>query len=215
MGKPFFSLSYLGGSTNQLILRNIVVDDMGEAWEMLKRQVLAQSEVGRATLQLITYEKKDNANNPSGRTNIDLLANQAAQTVAGIGQIAVGYIDEAKVSGMLAAAQEKWELQHKIRALEDRLDAPPDDWVEKVMSAIERIGETPFGAMLAQRFLGGNLPAMPMANIAGTPDASATSMDEDLEATATILGVDEELLVKKIRQLVEQNPEGAKQLFST
>lgn len=220
IGAPYFTLSYAGGAANQVILRNTAVGDMDTAWEQLETQVLAQSEVGRATMHLIVYNKEKGANNPDGRTNIDMSPNQAAVGVAGIGSLQTGYFDESKIAGMIEEAKakerEKWEMERRIDDLEAQINAPSDDWTEKLMAGIERIGATPFGQMIAMKFLGGPLPQMPVGNVAGTPsavDESGDTFDEDIQSTAAILGVDDATLARKMRQLVESNPEAAKQIF--
>ena len=218
VGKPFFTLSYLGGNANQVIMRNTATDNMEEAWDLLKRQVLAQSEVGRATLYLFVY-KNGNANNPDGRTNIDITpGGMQPNGVAGFGSLPVGYVDENKINGMISAAREKWELEKRLEDLEAQINSP-NDWVDKAISGLERIGETQLGQMLAMKLLGITAPpVVPGARpVNGTPEQPGESADDtfedDIEATANMLGCDDITLARKLRQLVQNNPEMAKQLL--
>lgn len=216
VGSPFFTLSYLG-QANHVILRNTAVEDMGEAWDMLETQILAQAEYGRAQMHLITYKKSGGANNPDGRTNIDMQPLQEGRNMAGIGSTPGGYMDESKVQGILDKAREKWELEKRLEDLEAQINSP-NDWTEKLMEGIERIGNTPIGQMLAMKFLGAPLPQIPLAPIAGTPatddEGEADSFENDIEFTASMLGVNDTVLARRLRQMVEQNPELAKQLLS-
>lgn len=217
VGLPFFTLSYYGGSSNQVIMRNVAIEDMGEAWELLKRQVLAQSEGDRATMQLIVY-KKGAANNYEAKTNIDIFRAGAESLPAmeGIGSLSAGYVDEAKIAGMIAEAREKWDMERRVEDLETQLNSPSDDWMDKGMAFIERIGATPFGQAFAAKFLGGNLPPyIPAAQVAGHPSANEPqdTFEEDIDKTAELLGVDDTVLARKLRQLVETNPELAKSLL--
>lgn len=217
IGKPFFTLSYLGGSANQVILRNTAIDGMEEAWEMLETQVLAQSEVGRATMQLIVYGK-DKANNPDGRTNIDMLPAQNQAAVAGIGSIQGGYIDKSTIAGILAEERQRWELEQRIIDLENQINSPSDDWTEKLMAGIERIGSTQLGQMLAMKYLGTPLPPMTATAVSGTPapaDDDNDTFETDIEKSAALLGIDDTQLARKVRQLIEANPEVARQLLNS
>ena len=217
VGKPFFTLSYTGGSANQVILRNTAIDDMEAAWSLLERQVLAQSEVGRATLQLIAYGK-DKANNPDGRTNIDISPNQESATaLAAISGPRVGYYaDESQIDALLSKERAKWDMEKRMEDLEAQLNAPSEDWSEKLMVGIERISATPLGAVLIGKFLGGSMP-MPVAQVAGVPDPipseESDSFEDDIEASAQLLGVSDTVLASKLRALIESNPELAKTML--
>lgn len=214
VGKPFFTLSY-SGTTNHMILRNTATENMDEAWTLLERQVNAQAEYGRATMQVIVY-KAGNANNPDGRTNIDMAPQSQGSQVAGIGSLPSGYLDENKVAGMISEAKEKWELERRLEDLEAQINNP-GDWTEKLMAGIERIGATQLGQMLAMKLMGQPIPA---GMVAGPPPGTQAPTDEtdnfeeDIETTAAILGVSDAVLASKLRRLVETNPEMAKQLLS-
>lgn len=216
VNSPFFTLTY-AGQNSQVILRNVTVPDVNEAWDMLKQQVLNQAEYGRATLHVITYKKEGQANNPDARTNIDILPVQPPNgQMAGIGALP-GMYGTTDIEKIIAQHREKWELEKRLDDLEQQLKNP-DDWTEKVISGIERISGTPFGQAMISRMLGGSvLPMGGPAPINGTPqtanegaDNPADTFDDDLEATCEILNVDDTTLLRKLRALVENNPETAK-----
>lgn len=220
VGKPCFTLSYLG-QANQVIARNTTVEDMGEAWEMLRMHVLAQAEYGRAQMHVIVYANdKGGPNNPSGRTNIDLLSQHHPAHFAGIAGMPTGNaVPEDKIAGILAEAREKWEMEKRLDDLEAQLNAPPDDLFEKTATLIERIGTTPIGSILLAKLMGG-APVLPPAPITGTPKADndpspddAEDFDDNIDRTAQILGVSDAKLAATLRRFAETNPEVAKQLF--
>lgn len=213
VNSPFYTLSYLG-QANHVILRNTAVEDMNEAWAMLETQVLAQSEYGRAQMHLITYKKQGGANNPEGRTNIDMWPTGSTSQVHGIGSIQVAGIDESKVQGLISAAREKWELEKRLEDLEAQIENP-GDWTQKFIDGFERISATPIGQLLAAKLLGADFK-LPAAQVAGHPDTDDEEHDtfeQDIAATARMLGVDDIVLARKMRELVEQNPAVAKQLL--
>jgi len=217
-GVPFFTLTY-AGQANQIVQRNTAIEDMDDAWSLLETNILGQAEAGRANMHVIVYNKASGANNPIARTNLDIWSNQANQTgnVAGIGSLpvgGVGYIDESKVNGLIAEAKEKWELEKRLEDLEAQI-SNPNDWTDKLLTGLERIGATPFGQAIAAKFLGLQMPSPGTATIAGTPnsdtDTSGDTFDEDISHTAALLGVDDITLAKKLRKLVQNDPELAKQ----
>lgn len=213
VGEPLFTLSY-AGTSNQAIMRNTVKTDLNEAWDMLERQLQYQAESGRAMMQVITYRKESGANNPTGRTFIDLQPGPPQAQFAGIGQLPSGYMDEAKVQGLIREAKEKWEMERRIEDLEEQAKNPADP-TDKIIQAIERIGATPIGQMFAARLLG-----MPVPAITGTPEAPADgdsdsdTFEDDIAATADILGVSDATLAARLRRLVEAQPDVAKQLLT-
>lgn len=219
VGAPFFTLFYSGTSTNQVIIRNTTVDEMDAAWELLEGQVKIQAEYGRALLHVIVYKKAGTANNPDGRTNIDIQPFAETKQMAGIGSLSAGYLDESKVAGLIAEAKEKWELERRLDDMEAQLNNP-NDWTDKLISGLERISGTQLGQILAVKFLGVPLPA---GMVAGTPPGAQAppdeqglandSFDEDISKSAEILGVDDTTLARKLRQLVEANPELAKSIL--
>lgn len=216
VGAPFFTLFYTG-NTSQVIIRNTTEADMEKAWEILKNQVLHQAEYGRATLHVLTYKKTGSANNPDGRTNIDIAPMQSQQgaQMAGIGALPAGYVSQDEFSKRLKDERQRWELERKLEDLEAKIDNP-DGWAEKLMAGIERIGGTDLGKAMIARFMGVPFSAMaPGAPINGTPAATNPAEDtfeEDLDIICQILNTDDVTLARKLRQLVEQNPEMAKNL---
>jgi hypothetical protein len=220
-GVPFFTLTY-SGQTNQVIQRNTAIEELDEAWSLLETNVLAQAEYGRATMHLIVYNKTSGPNNPTARTNIDVLPMNPTPNygMPGIGSIPSGFVDESKIEGMINEAREKWDMERRLEDLEAQIKNPNDDWTEKMMTGIERIGATPFGQALIMKFFGGALPSFQPQPINGAPgpsqpgDIEEDSFESDIERTSELLGVDDVTLARKLRELVEANPQAAKQLLS-
>ena len=215
-GVPFFTLSY-AGQANQIIQRNTAIEELDQAWELLETNVLGQAEYGRATMSLIVYNKGSGANNPIGRTNIDILPinQQNGNQVAGIGQLPAGYMDKSEVQKLIDDAKEKWELEKRLEDLEIQISNPADV-TEKWIQGIERIGASPLGQVIMMKLLGGPLPTIQPAPINGAPapaDEGGDTFEDDIEATAQILGVDDTVLARQLRRLVESNPEMAKQIL--
>lgn len=203
-GKPFFTLNY-AGQVAQVIMRNTVKEDLDQAWEMLSDAVETQAEYGRATLHVIVYDK-DKSNNPAARTNIDVLPNQSAVQVAGIGSIPGYGVDVEKA---IADAREKWELEARIQALENQ---EPDDIVEKFISGIERVAATPLGMAIVSRFMGTPMPPMAAPAMNGGPDSDMedgedldTELD-DLEAIARENGMTLKAFLNKTATLAKAQP---------
>lgn len=211
--QPFFLLRYYHpGKAGDVIIRNESIPELDPAWEKLSTEVLSQAEAGRALLQVLVWGPGKTANNYAALTNLDMRIVPVA--MAGIGSLPGGYMDESKVQGLIQDAREKWELERRLEDLENQINNP-GDWIEKSMHALERIGATPIGVALVSKLLGTPLPT---AQIAGTPapadeQEGIDTFDEDIQKTAAILGVDDATLARKLRQVVESQPEVAKQIF--
>lgn len=211
VGKPFFTLTY-AGQTAQVVMRNVVEEDMEKAWETLKRTVEAQAEYGRATLQVIVYTKERGANNPDGRTNIDIQPGaQPAQ--AAIAGYLPGHVDESKIAGMIEEARQKWELERRLEELENQVNNPVD-WTSRTVEIIEKIGATPIGQILTAKLLG---VQMPVGQVAGHPapeEIEPDNFEQDIDEAAGLLGVSDAELAAKLVKLVRANPEMARQLIN-
>lgn len=213
-GVPFFNLRYWQpGKTGETIMRNDEQDDMGAAWAMLSEMVASLSRTGRSMLNLIVYEK-GKANNYKGFVNLDLSPTAQGQQVHGIGSLPAPQFDEAKIQAILEKEREKWELKNEVENLKAQLKSPVD-WTDKAADLIEKIGNTPLGHALAagiSKAMGVTLPPFVQGphGQADSDTGAADTFDEDISAVASTLGTDDVTLAKKLRRLVEQNPELAK-----
>lgn len=228
-GLPFFTLRYEGANNERIIMRNDSIEDMEKAWQMLEDQVTAQAEVGRARLVVFVYKK--GGHNNGIYTNIDLRpgyptpGTQAAVSgmPAGMGSIAE-YVDNR-----VHLAKLEWENEQ----LREQLNAPANVF-ERTMETISGIpGVADVLKILVAGLVGKiNPEAMPQiqAVLNGTPAATGTpDRDDDddnahngaadpqqqfadnINQTAELLGVDPLTLSAKLKALVKQNPEVAKQ----
>ncbi len=219
-GAPFFTLSYYSTQSptgqGSVIIRSVKEGNIDNAWENLRKFVQDQTGFGRAQLHLITYEKENGANTPSARTNIDIGGNTAqAPGTPGIGSLPVGYVTEDAIEKAIAAAKEKWDMEAKIQTLENQ---PEDSFMEKV----ERIAAIPTVQAIVNAFLAKQgLPQIPAPAMKGvhSPDNETVpddqdNFDEDINATARILGVTDAQLAYKLRKLAEADPMMARQIFN-
>jgi len=217
---PFFTLSYYSSASatgqGQVIIRNQKDVEIDSAWNKLKASILDQTGYGRAQLNLIVYNKPDAYNTPAGRTNIDLVNNQSMPQVAGIGSlpaIASGYISESDFTRRLNEEREKWEMRHQIDALQDQINNPANDPIEKLMTGIERIAATPLGLAIISKFTGTPMPALPINGPAPTDneDGLPTGDDvetelDDLESIASAHGMTLKQFLAKTANLARQQP---------
>lgn len=224
---PFWTLSYYSSASptgmGHVISRNTRFGDMEQSWEMLQQSIEAQTGSGRAQLNLIIYEKAAGANTPTGRTNIDIISSQVPgmPQVAGIGNLPAGYVDEARVNAIISEKQQLWELQRENQDLRNELDNP-NSFADKAMAFVERIGSTPLGIALAQKYLGGQMPPMVAPAVNGMPPMPPTNEfpDEDvepeldtLEAIAQQHGMTLKQFLAKTATLATQQP-GVVQMLS-
>lgn len=222
--KPYWTL-YQNGANRAIIARNETVEDLNQAWNVLETNVLAQAEGGTANVRVYVTDKPKHNHGLETEARILPLVAQPGQV--GIAGVPAGYVDESRVAGMLRDAEEKWELKQKIKELEAERDNQPTDWTETMINGIERIAQTPLGAALVQRFLGG-VPQTPayqpapaaMNGVPTSPDGDGDEVEysdrffENIETTAALLGVDEETLAQKLAALVAANPSAAKSLLA-
>ena len=196
-------------------------DNMEDSFDFLVTSLRMLNNPDGSKFRVMQFPSKK-ANNPTGIVNVQIHNHTQQQQVAGIAGIGHldGYIGKQEVTDMISAAKEKWEMEHRIAALEEQLSAPANDWTEKLMAGLERISGTPFGQVIAAKMLGlapgAALPfPMPQA-VNGTPetdDEPGDNFDEDIEATAKMLGVSDAQLAAKMRALVTANPEMARSLL--
>lgn len=223
--KPYWVLNN-NGVSRSIIARNEAIEDIDQAWNLLETNIMAQAEGGIANLRVFVTDKPKH--NHGLETEIRIVpgyAQPSAGQVAGIGSLPAGYLDEAKVAGMLADAEARWEMKREIADLRAQLDAPVD-WTDKFVAGFERISQTPVGQILVAKMLGvtpappapQRMAAAPMNGTNDTDDDGEGDYDDkffdDIERTAALLGVDEKTLAAKLALLAAQNPDIAKSLLA-
>lgn len=211
-GKPYYTLSYQN-QQNHVILRNTVNDDMEAAWETLRTTVLSQAEYGRATLHCIVYEK-DKSNNPTARTNIDVMPNQipAGAQMAGIGYLPASLTTD-DIEKAVAAAKKEWEMERRIQDLEAERDTPADA-VEKWIGRIMAFSQTPVGLALIGKIAGYPMPPVSEHQVNGSHESDANQnapddLDGELDILETIAennGITLKELLKRTAMLAKQQP---------
>lgn len=219
---PFFTLSYY--STNSptgqgnVVVRNVRETGMDQSWQLLRQYVMDQTGYGRAQLHLITYESEKSANTPTARTNIDIVGTGgSSHGTPGIGSLPVGYTTDDAIQKAVDAAKEKWEMEARIQALENQ---PEENLLEKV----ERIAAIPvvqtlINAYLQKQGMANLILSQPAVNGAHMQDTEnqpdgEDNFDEDIDATARIIGVTDAQLAARLRKLAEENPDVARQIFN-
>lgn len=213
---PYYTISYYSTQSptgqGQVIGRNTKEGDLETAWSRLKSLIQDQTGFGRAQLHLLVYETPGGANTPKARTNIDITAtSQNLQSAAFIGSTPAGYVTEDAIEKALNAARERWDLEARIASLEA---APEADFTDKLLTAFERIGSTPLGAMLAAKILGAPIPAMPSpvngtGHQGGPEDQDGDEIGaelDDLETLAEAHGMTLKQFLSKTANLARQQP---------
>ena len=230
-GKPYFTLRYDSGNgngnTDRMIYKNVVVDDMGEAWERLQNHVADQADAGRARLILIVYDK-GKENNPI-YTSIDIrpghqAASQQMPAISGLPP-GVGSIAEMVDQKVTLAL-----LQKENADLKEQLAAPVNHWER----SIETISGIPGMAEVLKIAVAGIVAkwapqSMPVVAgiLNGTPDAIGegaadtehsdtdpqTRFATNIQDVSNILQVDPLVISERLRALVKNNPDLAKQLL--
>lgn len=230
-GKPYFTLRYDSGNgngnTDRMIYKNVVVDDMAEAWERLQNHVADQADAGRARLILIVYDK-GKENNPI-YTSIDIRpGHQAAQqnmpAISGLPP-GVGSINELVDQKVNLAL-----LQKENQDLKEQLAAPANQWERTVetLSGIPGMADVLKIAVagIVAKFAPQSMPVV-QGILNGTPEAmgeGAADMEHsdadphmrfsnNIQDVSNILNVDPLVLSEKLKTLVRQNPDAAKQLL--
>lgn len=182
-----------------------------------------------------------NANNPVGSTfhvlqsataarnmgcevDVQIFGEGAAPAGAAIGALPMGAISGDEFDRRLKQEREMWDLQQQVRDLEyERKNA---DWIGRLPEILSQIFSTPLGSIAAAKLMGvpvshPSAQASAPAPVAGMPrptnpdddDDAPDEFEKDLSAVCDTLGTDEETLMRKLRLLVEKNPEMAKTLI--
>lgn len=231
-GKPFFTLRYDSGSGNgnqdKMIYKNVVIEDMQQAWERLQSHVADQAEAGRAKLALIVYDK-GKENNPI-YTAIDIRpgyqsGQQSMQPAISGLPPGIGSINELVEQKVTLAL-----LQKENADLKEQLSAPVNNWERSLetISGIPGMADVLKIAVagLVAKFAPQSMPVV-QGILNGTPDAVGEgAADSDLSDTdpqtrfasniqdvSNMLQVDPLFISEKLKILVRTNPDLAKQLL--
>lgn len=161
---------------------------------------------------------------------VQIYENQSASAnihVAGInGQQAVGYLSPAEVDERIQAALERQKMKDEIKALRE---ANEGGFIGQLPKVFEQISNTPVGQAIIAKIMGLSLQPAPATAVNGVPGAAQNpepapavhrnddddeQFNADIDHVTTTLGTDDVTLMKKIRILVDQNPDLAKTLLA-
>ena len=239
----YWSLFSVGiGGKDTLITKNDREPNLEKSFEWLVETIrIANNPHGSIFRVYKTWKPSHNV--PSGEVRVQIfeghsmLNNATSPGIAGFpamqGFVAVGDMEKA-----IAAAVKESEMQRRIADLENALENP-GDWVDKVITGIERIAQTPFGEAIAANLFGGQQPTgmarMAMngtpgrvAQAAPAPKAQESEEEEDPEKAAAddekfnqylveiceTLETDDLAVMAALHRLVKKNPAMAKALIN-
>jgi hypothetical protein len=211
-----YSMDY--GKSDTRVMFNNRISDMEESFQALVKSIKIQNNPDGTRFRVQTHPV-GKPNNPTANTFVEVYEKGAQNAQAGIGSLpaASGYVSRDEIAKMLKDEREKWEMKREIEDLKAAINAPPSDWTEKLMAGIERIGQTPLGAMMVAKITGLPIPTPEqMAQMNGVPSAStddgsaADSFDENMDFLSEKLGISDTVMVAKLRRFVEHDPATAK-----
>ncbi len=208
-GHPF-------GNKEIIITRNDVNANLDESFEWLQNTIKRVNNPEGQRFRVLQVDQPG-GNNPVGQVYTQIYAQQ----MAGIGSLpGYGGATKQEIAEAIAAEKEKWELQRKLEDLEARINAGPDnDFWEKGMSYVERFAQTPIGQAVISKVTGIPFSAIAGAG-AGEPDNETAPGDQDNEfynnmaTVAQTLGTNEYEVARKLKILVQQHPDMARQFIT-
>lgn len=229
-GAPHWNL-YAGdyGAKELRIQSNTRVNSMNDSYDLLESAIRAQNNPDGTRFRVQTFAP-GKANNPTAETYVQIYERTAAPAApaaaaAGIAGLPAGvgsiqqYVDER-----LKTERLKWEIQN----LKDQLNAPASGWERLIdtlgaLPGIDKVFQT-VAIGLVTKFSPSAMPAIQQA-MNGAPDAGEHGEDYDtgtdpqtafaanIQESANMLGVDPVTLSAKLRNLIRQNPDMARQLM--
>lgn len=216
-----YSMDY--GKSDTRVSFNNRLSDMEEAFQALVKSIRIHNNPDGTRFRVQTHPV-GKPNNPTANTFVEVYEKGGQNVQAGIGSLpaAAGYMSRDDVARMMTEEREKWEMKREIEDLKAAINAPPEDWTEKFIAGVERIGQTPLGAVLMSKLLGAPMPPLSqMAQMNGTPGTSAGDenaedhFDENMDFLSEKLGVPDAEIVAKMRRFVEQDTATAKAFLNS
>lgn len=181
---PYWTLYAVGlGGKDTVLAFNDRLTGLDESYTALVESIRRMNNPTGSMFRVFqTYRPR--FNNATQETRVQIFENNlvpAAPQSPGIGSL-VGYVEESKIAEILRTHREKWEMERRMDELEAQL-AAPKDWTDTLINGLERIGQTPVGAMLMAKYLGAPLPPVPSPAVTGThtPDDADNPDSDDLD----------------------------------
>lgn len=219
-----YSLKY--GRGDQVVHRNVDVSDLDESARKLEEAVRMLTPGDEPARFKLSVYPEGSPNNPTASVEVQI-RNAGAAQVAGIGSLPMaGFVSLNELEQRLENERLKWKLE----LMEDQMNAPGEMWeriVERVsgIPGIDKIFQT-LAIGLVSKVNPGALPAI-QAAMNGVPSANEGEHDgdeaagdpnqvfaENIQISAATLGVDPLTLSAKLKKLIQENPELAKQMMS-
>lgn len=223
---PYFILAYANGKGENQILKNEgegAIDNVDEAWELLRDQIEAQTMAGRAMLEVKVFANSKAKYHPI-KTNVDMRTPYYGGNYAGVGQLpTTSGVSALDVQKAIQDERTKWELERRVEDLETALSAP-SNIIERGLSML---GQYPALAGIVNNLIAGfvsqNNPTLgqQIANttIAGMPETTESTDPEQVFAqnineAAKMLNTDPLTLSIKINNFVKANQDLAQSMLS-
>ena len=214
------------GAREMRIMFNNRISDMDDSFAFLENAIRAQNNPDGIRFRIQTYAP-GKVNNPTAETYVQIYEKSAApaNAQAGIAGLpsGIGSIEQY-IGERIKAEKLEWE----IAALKEQLNGPSNSFERfmETLSVIPGIGDVMKAAVigLVGKFNPSAMPAI-QAAMNGTPSAPNGEHEADddgdpntvflqnIQESATILGVDPVTMAKQFNKIVKANPEAAKQLM--
>ncbi|MGL5131692.1 MAG: hypothetical protein ACRC78_04130 [Planktothrix sp.] len=213
-----YSMKY--GEKNTVVAQNISETNADDSFSLLAENIRRLNNPEGRTFRIFqTWRPKHNF--ATAECEVQIYNTNVAQVqapgIAGMGTNFQGYVSVGDLEKMFQEREEKWTMKREIEDLKAALDAP-SNWMERMAGFFEQIANTPVGQALAQRILmvPGAAQFRPQSPINGTPEPNhndGEKFEEDIQKVTELLGVNEFILMEKLRKLVEQNTDVAKSML--
>jgi len=209
------------GKNDTISARNHSIDEVEQAYTDLEDSIRRQNHPEGQRFRVLQSDVPG-GNNPVAQVFVQVSSTGVQNNVAGIGSLpgsGFGYMTEADFSRRMAEEKTRWDLEQKVKQLEDRINAPEEaDPVEKTVAVIERLANTAAGAAIISKLTG--IPASElMQGIHGTaaPDEEIPADDQtfydNIQQSAELLGTSPHVLADRMKKLIQKDPETAKLLL--
>lgn len=178
---PYWTLYSVGlGGRDTVLAFNDRLTSLDDSYTALVESIRRMNNPQGSMFRVFqTYKPRHNVATQEARVQVfenNQLAQQSNQPPS-IGGL-VGYVEKSEMHSIIAAEREKWETQQRIKDLENQIESP-GDWTEKLINGIDRIGQTPIGAMLMAKLMGVNPQQFSPAPINGPQGAHTQDLEED------------------------------------
>jgi len=217
------------GQAPKVAQRNVRVNDIGQSWDMLYKAVRMFNNPRGSRMRLIVYEP-GKQNNYAGDINLEILGDTSATAAAHNMPVAIsgfpGMYGPENMKDAIDMHVRLAMLEKENEDLQAAIGAPSSSW-EKI---VEMVANSPHLSAIVNNMVAGvmkippqAMPAMPAPPINGHPTTDESAHAEadaqqvfsnNIHAASNTLGVDPVTLAQKLNDLVQQNPDIARQLLN-